>query len=125
MQSDIVFPDEFETATQSFIPKIPPQCEDSSYCNITWNYPVNHIKAINNKVMKYRDLLGVDEIQPVIDTRIDLRENPMCMSVEEIVFPEVGKDENEQWAFIVQDKAGGAQQGVRVEVCKLVLKLSF
>ena len=57
---------------------------------------------------------------PEIANRIGEEEEVfVCQSVSQTIYPQKGKNKNEEWKFIINQKDNdGYVQGVRIEICK-------
>ncbi|XP_049821104.1 protein spaetzle-like [Aethina tumida] len=112
----ITFPEEDEI--------IAPRIEDltkcsngRTYCETFDKYPTSHVKYVMRENPVYKALFGEEEESEFI-TRRDEEETFLCKSKVETIFPKVGKNINNEWRFIINQKDDGFVQGIRVETCK-------
>ncbi|XP_050430330.1 uncharacterized protein LOC126839221 isoform X2 [Adelges cooleyi] len=127
--SIVVFPNSAKEAVHTisvnkFIPdrQIIDNCsKNDSYCDKVDNYPRQDLQQIfrTSKFMS-SGLFGVDAITD-LETRISLKSvepQPICGSLEQIVYPEAGLNKNNEWRYIVQgpnNDSNNYRQGIRVE----------
>nr|BBE08127.1 protein spaetzle [Plautia stali] len=99
----------------------PPCAKGSTFCEKVDGYPGNALDNIfDNELDQYKELQGQDELKyvPPITQRIDINvtnEQPLCASIEEIVFPKLAKNKDDNWRYVVNTPS--FEQGVRVEKC--------
>ncbi|XP_076684837.1 protein spaetzle isoform X2 [Andrena cerasifolii] len=113
MQSDgkIVFPGEINQKQNHHVPS----CEGSTYCVTAENYPED---LVNNAIQRNENLkyLASVDIMPDIAQRIDAMDDvPLCVSTEQVIYPQSGETKDNQWKFIVNQD--NFKQGIHVEKC--------
>ncbi|XP_050533305.1 uncharacterized protein LOC126901109 [Daktulosphaira vitifoliae] len=129
--SVVIFPSSVKETTPISINKFIPdlrfveKCsKNNSYCDKIDNYPKQDLQQIfrTSKLMS-SGLFGVDAIND-LETRFSMNvgnePQPICGSLEQIVFPEAGLTKNDEWRFIVQgpnNDNNNFRQGIRVEKC--------
>lgn len=98
-----------------FVPLKEPICGET-ICEEVDNYPAKHIELIlNREADKYEELFGVDTVS--IQSRIndESDDEPLCRTEETIIYPRIGRTQDDKWMFIVNYK--NYVQGVRIEKC--------
>ncbi|XP_066905936.1 uncharacterized protein spz isoform X2 [Halyomorpha halys] len=130
-EEQFVFPDDDDDKTppthpviaQKFKPTLknqPPPCADgTTFCERVDGYPANLENIFDNDLDQFKELQGTDELKsPPITQRIDINstnEQPLCASVEEVVFPRTAKNKDDKWLFVINTSS--FVQGVRIEKC--------
>ncbi|XP_071455593.1 uncharacterized protein [Hetaerina americana] len=99
---------------------VEPNCaKGSTFCESTDNYPSEYLKTVlKNEGEGLKEFFGNDLLlnDTTIAQRIDsIDENPLCQSVEQVVYPKMAQNKEDKWLYVVnQDQY---IQGVRVEKC--------
>lgn len=96
------------------------QCAETNqtYCTNYDNYPTEFIEEFLQKHLhKYAVVFGSDMISTEIITRNNADEEiTLCDSYEEVIYPQVGKNQNGIDLFIVNTEE--FKQGVRISRCR-------
>lgn len=120
---DIIFPDSYETADFSPVPRIsgtPPCADGLTFCENFEGYPYRQVKELLKENPTYKELFGEDEAPKTITNRLgDDKEEFVCGSIERTIYPRIGKNKNNKWKYIInQGEEDGFVQGVRIETCR-------
>ncbi|XP_073978887.1 spaetzle domain-containing protein isoform X2 [Rhodnius prolixus] len=114
----LIFPD--DTGAQKFTPKfgkVTPACANgTTFCETVDSYPSQYLENIlANSGKQFNGLFGNDLLNNSLTQRLDFDENPLCQSVEQVVYPKTAKNKDNQWLFVVNQ--GEYRQGIRIEKC--------
>ncbi|XP_071867706.1 protein spaetzle-like [Bombus fervidus] len=92
-----------------------PVCERSTYCETVDSYPEHIVnKALErNESIKY--LASVDTLFNV-EQRLDGMEMALCISDEQVIFPQSAENKLKEWKFIANQE--NFKQGIRIEKCR-------
>ncbi|KAK9506295.1 hypothetical protein O3M35_008255 [Rhynocoris fuscipes] len=114
--SEITFPDRF---VPPFGKKAPECAKGSTFCETVEDYPSTYLEnALQDAGNQFRIMFGDDLLgDSSISHRIDIKDEfTLCPSIENVVYPQIAKNKENEWLFIVNQ--GQYRQGVRVETCK-------
>nr|ATU82783.1 secreted Spaetzle-like protein [Pristhesancus plagipennis] len=120
----IFFPDDDSTSVieDKFVPpiikKVPECAKGRTFCETIDHYPSRYIaNVLQESGVQFRGMFGKDVVDySSLSHRIDVTDElPLCPSAENVVYPKVAKNKDDQWLFVVNE--GDYKQGVRVETC--------
>ncbi|XP_037921156.1 protein spaetzle-like isoform X2 [Hermetia illucens] len=101
---------------------IRPICNENNkhFCTYVENYPTELLQSyLETQQNKFEEIFGDDLVPPPsinLTQRIDAPgEEPMCASVERLIYPQAGFTRDNSWSIIVNQP--NYTQGVRVEEC--------
>ncbi|CAH0551628.1 unnamed protein product [Brassicogethes aeneus] len=96
------------------------KCADGlTYCENFDKYPYDRVQNILQHKPVHKELFGYDEEPTAFVHRMEeFDEHFVCKATTRTIFPTVGKNTNNQWKFIINQKKDGYIQGVRVETCR-------
>lgn len=121
-EQDIVFPDTSEVIFEP-IQRIDgaPRCADGkTFCEHLDTYPLYHIQDVLRKNPSlYSSFWGKDEVPLDIINRVaGDEERFLCSSIERTIFPNVAKNKNQKWKYVINQPEGNYRQGIRIETCR-------
>lgn len=123
-EQGIIFPDSSEVIFEP-VPRIggPPKCADGkTFCEHFSPYPKYHIQGILERNPMYNSFWGKDEVPIDISNRVAGEERFLCSSLQRTIFPNVAKNKNKKWKYVVNQPEGNYKQGVRIETCRKLVK---
>ncbi|KAL0119575.1 hypothetical protein PUN28_007788 [Cardiocondyla obscurior] len=90
-------------------------CLNQTFCEDLSCYPQEHV---NNILTQNSSLLHYSREDTLeLAARFDNEEQPLCPSREQLSFPRIAKNQNDEWQFIVQSSEMNFHQGIRMEIC--------
>ncbi|XP_035210766.1 protein spaetzle 5-like [Stegodyphus dumicola] len=91
--------------------------DDDTFCEKVENYPEREIRnAINYSSDEFKELFGTLTINPRKMSPGDVSEETVCPQQSRLFYPKAAVNENEQWAFVVNDV--DYVQAVMAEMCE-------
>lgn len=96
----------------------PPNCAKGyTFCENFDPYPSDKIQTILESNLAYREFWGNDEVSDVVE-RDGMEDNFVCPSLQRTIFPNIAKNKNSKWKYIVNQPEGDYKQGIRIETCQ-------
>lgn len=115
-----MFPDSSEVIFEPIL-KIDgsPKCADGdTFCEHFDSYPVYHVQEMLERSSIYNSFWGKDEVPVDISNRVAGEERFLCSSIERTIFPNIAKNKNKKWKYVINQPEGNYRQGIRVETCR-------
>ncbi|XP_017756494.1 PREDICTED: protein spaetzle [Eufriesea mexicana] len=91
-----------------------PICHGRTYCEHTTYYPTGAVLEELERNPHLRDYANTDEMV-FSESSSELDEEPLCVSMEQIIFPKSGITKGLEWKYIVNHET--LTQSVHVETC--------
>lgn len=114
-----MFPESDDMDFETF-PRLEPEpkcARGSTYCEKVNGYPYEYMENVLRQHQGYEGFFRKTSDPDELSNRIGESEKiPMCQSVTKIIYPQLAKNKNDKWKFILNRK-GGYAQGVRIEKC--------
>ncbi|KAH0954071.1 hypothetical protein HN011_009509 [Eciton burchellii] len=126
LENSFVFPDEdFQTrnninreSNAEINPVMNCSHKNQTFCEDVSNYP---IEFINEAILKNSSLMHYAHKDIItILPRSDTDEEPLCLSMEQVIRPKTGININNKWLYILQSDELNFHQSIRVETCQEV-----
>lgn len=98
----------------------PPKCADGiTFCEHFDPYPVYHIQDMLARNPNYNSFWGKDEVPIDISNRVAGEEERfVCSSIDRTVFPNIARNKNKKWKYVINQPEGNFRQGIRIETCR-------
>lgn len=119
--SKIVFPEYYDEDTpvelDLRIEGAPKCAKGDTFCEDFDPYPSEKIQSILEKTSSYREFWGKDDELDVAGRNED-EDTFVCKAMQRTIFPNVAKNTNNKWKYIVNQPEGDFRQGIRIETCR-------
>lgn len=92
-------------------------CHNDTFCSVADNYPAAYVDEVlkKNESLKYLSVVDGMPEELALRSKLNLRDSPLCDTYEEVVYPTVAVNKDNEWMFVVNNQ--NLQQGVRIERC--------
>nr|XP_012144355.1 PREDICTED: protein spaetzle isoform X1 [Megachile rotundata]XP_012144356.1 PREDICTED: protein spaetzle isoform X1 [Megachile rotundata]XP_012144357.1 PREDICTED: protein spaetzle isoform X1 [Megachile rotundata]XP_012144358.1 PREDICTED: protein spaetzle isoform X1 [Megachile rotundata] len=97
------------------LPSQASKCKNKTYCEVTPYYPTDIVINALQENPHLRNYENNDEVDILKEDKDVLDEEPLCLSLEQVVFPKSGETKNLEWRYIVNHE--NFKQSVRIETC--------
>lgn len=96
----------------------PPNCaKGQTFCENFDPYPSDHIQDILEKKSGFEEFWGKDEASEFA-LRDEMEDQFVCSTYGTTIFPNIGKNKDNKWKFIINQPDGNYRQGIRIETCR-------
>lgn len=112
-----MFPEDNEKTIDLKVDDSPKCASGETFCENFSPYPTETIQEIIEKKLEFREFWGKDEHSDVIE-RDGMEDNFICAGVQRTIFPNIAKNKDNKWKYIVNLPNGDFKQGIRIETCR-------